>query len=66
MARQPEDATAVLTRARRHLETYQAALGSGPSSARAVTAAWHVHRDLADLLLLAERLLAASAEAATP
>lgn len=53
-----EGTTAVLARAHEHLQDYHQALGHGPDSPTAITAAWHLHRDVDDLLPLAEQLLA--------
>ena len=58
------DTAEILTTAREHLQTYRAALGHGPDSPTAITAGWHLHRDVGALLALTEQLLAASQQTA--
>jgi len=53
----PDTAT-VIARTRQHLQRYTRALGGGPDSDAAIDAGWLLHRDLGDLLPLAEQLLA--------
>ena len=55
------DVRTVLDSTRTHLAAYQAAMGAGPESDPATTAAWHLAHDLEALLPLVDDLLAAAA-----
>lgn len=58
------EARAVITRTRAHLDAYKDALRHGVDSDQAADAGWKLHRDLVELLPIAEQLLAEHDQAA--